>query len=82
MRRLKLLWRSLVASLTTPTGKQREAYARLAHTLTAAAVIGAFTLAWSGTALYDVWRVVGLALLGLILFISGSLLIRNGDAND
>jgi hypothetical protein len=78
---LKQLWRDVVLSVAAPSEKQREAYGRLAHTLTAACAIGSFTLAWTSAdgTIYNVWRVVGLASLGLLLFFVGSLLIGYGD---
>jgi hypothetical protein len=81
MHMLKQLWRDVVRSLTTPGAKQRDAYGRLAHTLTAACAIGSFTLAWTGPAgtVHNVWRVVGLSTLGLLLFFAGSLVIGSGD---
>jgi len=80
-RKLGRFRRDVMQSLAAPSKKQREAYGRLAHTLAAASAIGSFTLAWTGagTTPHNVWRVVGLASLGLLLFFAGSLLIGNGD---
>jgi hypothetical protein len=67
----------LQAAFATPTVKQKEAYGRFAHTLAAAAVIGAVTIIFSeGGAWPSAGRVIGLMSTGVICFLTGTLLSK------
>jgi hypothetical protein len=69
-------------SLVRPTVRQREAYGRFTHTLSAASIVGAFTIAWTGSGwtFQKLGKVGGLAWVGLVLFLAGSIALRiEGD---
>ena len=63
-----------------PSGKQKEAYGRLLHTLCAAALIGATSLTFSsmGACWYDLGKVLALLLLAVLFFFFGAILSK-GD---
>lgn len=63
-----LLWRSIVEPIKHPTGKQKESYARFLHTLSAACLIGATTVAFSGSGWEVAQRTIGLVFVGVVLF--------------
>ena len=75
---LARLARRLQVAFTAPTLKQKEAYGRFAHTLAAAAVIGAITIVFAeGRVTSDIaWRIAGLAVSGVICFGAGVLLVE------
>jgi len=64
-----------------PTTRQWEAYGRFAHTLAAASTIGAFTIVWTGDGwtFQALWHMSGLACLGLVLFVAGSVIFGTED---
>jgi hypothetical protein len=68
----------LATAFRRPTIKQKEAYARFAHTLAAAGLIGAGALIFTELPLsaYVVVRAVLMLLVGLVLFLYGTLLSR------
>ena len=67
---------ALVAAFRRPTLRQKEAYGRFAHTLAAAAVIGAVTILFSEIrfSFGGTIRLTGLILCGLICFAIGAIL--------
>ena len=69
------LFAALRAAFTAPNVKQKEAYGRFAHTLSAASLIGAVTLMFSETSGFA-GRTAGLTVVGLICFLTGALLAR------
>jgi hypothetical protein len=68
----------IAAAFGSPTFRQKEAYARFAHTLAAASLIGAITIMFSegGFVWASFWRLLGLGLTGVILFLGGALLLK------
>lgn len=77
---MRKVLQSVRANLLQPTPKQLESYGRWAHNLSAAATIGAVTLAYSG-ARYGasevrMLEVAALVFWAILLFISGGLLSR------
>ena len=66
---------ALAAAFRSPTLKQKEAYGRFAHTLAAAAVIGAVTILFSEMrfSFGGATRLAGLILCGLICFAIGAI---------
>lgn len=75
-RRLKNVW----VRLSQANSKQKEAYCRWMHTLSAAAIIGAATIAFSrelsASIWYDASRVIALVLIGVLLFLVGTRLLK------
>ena len=75
VRRVPTPWRF---ALRRPTAKQREAYGRLLHTLSAASLTGAAVIL--GTAwpyrLWDVVRLLILTALGVWLFLHGAVMSK------
>ena len=67
---------ALVAAFRRPTHRQKEAYGRFAHTLAAAAVIGAVTVLFSEMrfSFGGTMRLAGLILSGLVCFAVGAIL--------
>jgi hypothetical protein len=65
----------LGGALLSPSAKQKEAYGRFFHTLSAASIIGAITVAFSEThaSWYVVSRVAALSSWGVVLFCAGAL---------
>lgn len=85
MRRLGERWRNQIANwltalgvmLVTPNTRQKEAYARYCHTLSAAAAIGSLTLAFTESSMGSVaLRSLTLLVTGVLLFIFGVLVLR------
>ena len=76
--RFDLLSVALRDALQRPTLKQKEAYGRFAHTLAAAAIIGAASLLFSEArwTLADTFRVGGLLSSGLVCFALGATLCK------
>jgi hypothetical protein len=76
--KLDLLADAIRDAFEHPTLKQKEAYGRFAHTLAAAAVIGAASVLFSETrwTVGDALRVVGLLLSGLVCFALGATLCK------
>ena len=73
-----LIRKYLVESLKNPTGKQKEAYGRFLHTLSAGSFIGAVTVAFSGAGI-EYWFKTGvLVFLGITLFFVAAYLSK-GD---
>ena len=68
----------LIFELRSPTSDQKEAYARLLHTLVVACVVGAVTVAFSGHEPEVAFRVLMLVALGGVLFVVAAPL-ANGD---
>ena len=68
----------LATAFRSPTLKQKEAYARFAHTLAAAGLIGAGALIFAELPLsaYVVLRALLMLLVGLVLFLYGTLLSK------
>ena len=75
---MRSLLMALDSSFRNPTSKQKEGYARYVQTLSAAAVIGAVTLAFaaSESTTSVVSRVVAMALMGVVLFLLAAVLSR------
>jgi hypothetical protein len=75
------LRRALKRGFTAPTVRQREAYARFAHTLAAASVIGVVTIAFAqdSMTMAVLWRVIGLATTGVACFSVGILLLDDPE---
>jgi hypothetical protein len=67
--------RKLLRAFAAPTLRQKEAYGRFAHTLAAAAVIGAITILFAEGAVIHayLWRLAGLAISAVICFVGGVL---------
>ena len=76
--KLDLLADAIRDAFERPRLKQKEAYGRFAHTLAAAAVIGAASVLFSETrwTVGDSLRVVGLLLSGLVCFALGATLCK------
>ena len=76
--RLNALRKEIAAVFHHPSVRQKEAYARFAHTLAAASVIGAITLAFAeGSATWAwFWKTYGLAVIGVTLFVAGAVLLK------
>jgi hypothetical protein len=76
--RFERLKAEIAAAFGSPTRSQEEAFGRFAHTLAAAAVIGAITVLFSesGFTWATFWRLFGLALSGVTLFLGGALLLK------
>ena len=64
--------------LRSPRAKQKEAYARYCHTLSAAGVIGSLTLVLSETTLtgFAAVRSVAMFIAAVLLFVPGAFLLR------
>lgn len=62
-------------AVAEPTAKQKEAYGRLAHTLSAASLIGAVTIPWTSTGwtLDMALRTFALVVSSVVLFVLGAL---------
>ena len=73
--------RWFIEPLANPTGKQKEAYARFFHTLSAGCFIGAVTVAFSGAGIQVAVRAAVLILLGIVLFFVAAGLAK-GEVND
>lgn len=80
--KLKGIVNALAEALKAPTPKQREAYGRWTHTLSAAATVGAVTVMFGKTSASDFWyelaKVGALFFWSVILFIAGAILSK-GD---
>lgn len=65
-------------AIINPTIKQKEAYGRLFHTLSAAGFIGAVTVIFTENqaSAYNVARVAALSLTGVLFFVMGALLSK------
>ena len=72
------LARRLQVAFKAPTLKQKEAHGRFAHTLSAAAVIGAITIVFTeGRVTPEIaWRIAGLAVSAVICCVAGVLLVE------
>lgn len=73
-------WNQAWRAITAPHKDQRQQYGRFAHTLSAAALIGAVGYvnsipAWS---LYAAWQAFCLISCGVVLFVAGAVLVK-GD---
>jgi hypothetical protein len=70
----------IAEAFRSPSGKQKEAYARFAHTLAAASLIGAVTLLFAHTpsSWGALWRITGLAAFAVLSFLGGAVLLK-GD---
>ena len=68
---------ALGAGLRSPSVKQKEAYARYCHTLSAAGLIGTVTLVFSEPTLtlFGFLRAVAMLALAVLLFLSGTALL-------
>ena len=78
MRQIRARVTALWITLVTPNAKQKEAYSRYCHTLSAAGVIGALTLVFSEspmTAFIGV-RATTMFVLALLLLITGIKFLR------
>ena len=76
--RLSQFTLALVRALRSPTAKQREAYARYCHTLSAAVLIagGAIPFAAAETDPSVILRVAVASIVALLLFVWGALLLE------
>jgi hypothetical protein len=74
--RLQAFIKQSADSFRTPTIKQKEAFGRLLHTLSAACYVGAASIMFSGTAStsfwYDALRVALLFVFALAFLIAGA----------
>lgn len=76
-------WHEMLSAISrafrSPTAKQREAYARYCHTLSAAVLIaaGAMPFAAAETTPSVILRVVAAVMLALLLFGWGALLLED-----
>lgn len=72
------LFDAIKDAILNPTIKQKEAYGRLFHTLSAAGFIGAVTVSFTETqvSVYNVVRVAILPLVGVLFLIAGALLSK------
>lgn len=76
------MWREFLQAvaelLMSPTSKQKEAYCRWLHTLSAACIVGAVSIAFTKSPAQDFWtemaKVVSLVFWAVILFIGGAIL--------
>lgn len=79
-KRLHDLLGVLSPTLKQPTGKQKEAYGRLMHTLCAASWIGAITIMFSEPSKNSIWyhysQAVALMVVGAVLFLAGAILSK------
>jgi hypothetical protein len=75
---MQRLWKALKQATLEPTLKQKEAYARFLHTLSAASIIAAVSIIFTETAATSqvVSRVVGLLVCSVIYFIIGAILSK------
>ena len=73
---IRFYWwlRALRKALRSPTAKQKDAYARYCHTLSAAGAIGAVTLVFSESTLtaFALFRAAAMLVLAVLLFLSGT----------
>lgn len=80
IQRLRLLLKAAAKLLGSPTGKQKEAYGRLAHTLCAAAWVAAMSIMFSRSpswgSWYDAAQAGSLVLVGAGLFVLGAILSK------
>lgn len=77
-------WKECGAAFKSPTLKQKESYARLLHTLSAACIIGAVTLIWSADGPpHLTWSIAfrsATLILGFVVtLISGALLSKGEE---
>ena len=75
-RRIAARFGALRRSLISPSVKQKEAYARYCHTMSAAALIGAMTVFFSDSPLTISagFRAAAMLVVGVILFLTGMVL--------
>jgi hypothetical protein len=73
------LARSLFEPLRSPTGKQKESYARYLQTLSAACLVGSATVAYGSADWITVLRAGALALIGIVLFFVAAPLAKGVD---
>ena len=68
----------LKSALRTPTLKQKDAYGRFSHTLSAASFVGAATVMFAEThaSLYAVGRIAALIFWAVVLFVIGAILSK------
>jgi len=82
-----MAWKRMRESLSTlqdallaPTLKQKEAYGRWMHTMSAAAIVGAVTIMFAskpaGAFWYDFMKVIALLTIGSALFCAGAILSK------
>jgi dihydroorotase-like cyclic amidohydrolase len=77
-KRIENLLVSIQSAFRTPTLKQKEAYGRFSHTISAACCIGAVTLAFSDLPdnSYAASKVAALVFWAVVLFLIGSILSK------
>lgn len=77
-KRLNQLLLETKSAFRNPTLKQKEAYGRLAHTLSAASLVGAVTVMFTETVAtpYVVAKIGALVFWGVLLFWTGAILSR------
>ena len=77
-RRWEAFLQVLAGLLMNPTGKQKEAYCRWMHTLSAACIVGAVSIAFSKSLPREFWteaaKVASLTFWAVVLFIGGAIL--------
>ena len=78
MRQIRARLTALWITLVTPNAKQKEAYSRYCHTLSAAGVIGALTLVFSESLMtaFIGLRATMMFVLALLLLITGIKFLR------
>jgi hypothetical protein len=80
MQRLRKLIHAVDSAVKSPTAKQKEAYGRYFHTLSAASVVAAVSVMFTETqpTPYVIARITTLALWGMLLLLVGAILSK-GD---
>ena len=80
MEKMRTLLAIMNSVFLRPTSKQKEAYGRFLHTLSAACMVGAVWIAFTESQTGHFWSVTGevapFVLLGLALFIVGGILSK------
>lgn len=77
-KRLQWLLEETKNALRTPTLKQKEAYGRLSHTLSAVSMVGAVTVMFTeaNVTIHVVSKIGALVLWGVLLFWVGAILSK------
>lgn len=77
-KRFQPLLSQIQSALRTPSAKQKEAYGRFFHTMSAASFIGSITVIFSGLPVNAnyFWKVAALIFFGVVLFLIGAILSK------
>lgn len=77
-KQFKQLLLEIKSALRTPTVKQKEAYGRLSHSLSAATWIGSVTVMFTETevTVYGMTKILALIFWGMLLFCVGAILSK------